>query len=107
MVNCDVSPVWNLKLSAEKFEEGMTVKIINERTIKALLKSKIIYSFELIYSHGLVSGTTSLSTFLLMRPKNVLLAGLAKSLFSKKCFCFYQEICFSFLPMGPVNFREM
>ena len=39
----------------------MTVKMINERITKALLKSKIIYSFELIYSHGLVSGITSLS----------------------------------------------
>ena len=39
----------------------MTVKMINERIAKALLKGKIIYSFELIYSHGLVSGITSLS----------------------------------------------
>ena len=70
----------NLKPSAEKFEEGMTVEMINERIIKALLKSKIIYSFELIYGHGLVSGITSLSMFLLVRPKNLLLAGLAKSL---------------------------
>ena len=97
----------NLKPSAEKFEEGMTVKLINERKIKVILKSKIIYSFELIYSHGLVSEITSLSIFLLMRPKNFVLAGLAKSLVLKKYFCFYQEICFSFLPVGHVNFRKM
>ena len=97
----------NLKPSAEKFEEGMAVKMINERIIKALLKSKIIYSFELIYSHGLVSEIPSLSMFLLMRLESLLLTGLAKSLVLKKCFCFYQEICFSFLPMGHVNFRKM
>ena len=97
----------NLKPSAEKFEEGITVKMINERIIKALLKSKIIYNFGLIYSRGLVSGITSLSMFLLMRPKNLLLAGLARSLVLKKCFCFYQEMCFSFLAMGHVNFRKM
>ena len=62
----------NLKPSEEKFEEGMAAKMINERIIKALLKSKIVYSFELIYSHGLVSGITCLNMFLLMRPKNLL-----------------------------------
>ena len=77
----------NFKPSAEKVEEGMAVKMINERIIKALLKSKIIYSFELIYSHGLVSGITSLSMFLLMKPRN-LLAGLAKSLVLKKMVLF-------------------
>ena len=41
-------PVLNLKTKAEKFEEIMTVKMIIERIIKALLKSIIIYSFELI-----------------------------------------------------------
>ena len=81
--------------------------MINERVIKALLKGKIIYSFKLIYSHFLVSGITSLSMLLLIKPKNLLLAGLAKSLILKKCFCFYQEICFSFLPIGHVNFRKM
>ena len=88
----------NLKPNADKFEEGMTVKKINEHIMKGLLKSKIIYSFELIYSHGLVSGI-----FLLMKPKNPVLAGLAESLVLKKCFCFYQEICLSFLVMGHVN----
>ena len=32
-----------------------TFKMIIERIIKALLKSKLIYTFELIYSHGLMS----------------------------------------------------
>ena len=64
-------PVLNLKPSAEKFEEGIAVKMIVERIIKALFKSEMIYSFELIYTHGLVSGITSLSMFLLMTdPKS-------------------------------------
>ena len=50
------SPV--LKPSTEKFEEVMAFKMINERIIKVSLKSKIIYSFELIYGHGLVSRIT-------------------------------------------------
>ena len=66
--------------------------MINEHIIKALLKSKVIYSFEPIYSHGLVFGITSLSKFLLMGPKNFLLARLVNFLVLKKCFCFYQEI---------------
>ena len=53
------------------------IKMIIERIIKALLKSKIIYNFELICSHGLVSGITMMSIFLLMRLDSV---GLAKSL---------------------------
>ena len=90
----------NLIPTAEKFGERMTIKMIIEAIIKALLKSKIIYSFELIYSHGLVYGITSLITFLLMIPKSLLLAGIAKSLLLKKCFCFYQEICFTFYKWG-------
>ena len=82
------SPVLNLKPRAETFEEGMTVKMVNEHIINALLKSKIIYSFELIYCHGLVSGVTSLSMFLWMKPKSLLLAGLAKSLVLKKMLLF-------------------
>ena len=74
----------------------MTLKMIIERIVQALLKSKIIYSFELIYSHGLVSEITSFNMFLLMRPESLLLAGLGKSLVLKKCFYFYQEKCFSF-----------
>ena len=35
------NPVLNLKPKAEKFEERVTVKIIIERIIKALLKGKI------------------------------------------------------------------
>ena len=42
-----------------------------------------------------------------MRQESLLLSGLAKSLVLKKCLCFYQEICFSFLLMGHVNFRTM
>ena len=38
-----------------------------------------MHSFKLNYSHGLVSGITNLSKFLLTRPK-VLLAGPAKVL---------------------------
>ena len=73
------NPVLNLKPRAEKFEERVTVKIIIERIIKALFiciysKGQNIYSFELIYSHGLVSGITSLSMFLMMRPESLLLA---------------------------------
>ena len=102
-----MEPCFEFETERREFEEGMTLKLINERKIKAILKSRIIYSFELIYSHGLVSEITSLSIFLLMRPKNLVLAGLAKSLDLKKYFCFYQEICFSFLPVGHVNFRKM
>ena len=84
----------------------MKVKMIIEGIVKALLKSKIIYSFELIYNHGLVFGITSWSVFLLRRPKSVLLAGLAKSLLLKKCFCFHQDVCFSFFYKLHVNFRK-
>ena len=101
------APVLNLKPSAEKFEERMIIKMIVERIIKELLKSKIIYSFELIYSPGLVPGITSLSMFVLMRPESLLSAGLAKSLVLKKCFCFHQEInVLAFLQMEHVNFRK-
>ena len=77
--------------------------MIIERIIKAL-EEQNIYSFEIIYSYDLVSGMTSLSTFLLMRPESLLLAGLAKSLVLKKCFCFYQEICFSFFTIEACRF---
>ena len=90
-------PVLNLKPSAERFERRMKVKMIIKRIMKALLKSKIIYSSELIYSHGLVSKIISLSMFLLRRPEYLLLDGFAKSLVLKICFCFHQDICFSFL----------
>ena len=86
----------------------MKVKMTIVRIIKALLKSKIIYNFELIYRHGLVSGITSLSMFLLKRPTSLLLAGLAKYLVLEKCFCFYQEIyLLVFSPMPHVNFGKM
>ena len=71
-MNCDVNPVLNLKPKAEKFEERVTVKIIIERII-SIIEGQNIYSFELIYSHGLVSGITSLSMFI-MRPESLLLA---------------------------------
>ena len=51
------------------FEQRMKVKMIIEHIIEALLKSKIVYMFELIYSHGLVSGINSLSMFLLREPQ--------------------------------------
>ena len=83
MVNYDVEPCFEFKLDPEKFEQRMKVKMTIERIIKALLKSKTVYSFELIYNHGLVSRITSLTMFLLKRPKSFLLAGLAKSLVLK------------------------
>ena len=86
----------NSKPKSQKLEDRMTVKMIIERIIKILLKSKIIYSFELICSHHLVSGITSFSMFLLMRPECLIVAGITKCLVLTKCFCFYQEICFSF-----------
>ena len=89
-------PTLNLKPSAERFEQRMKAKMIIERIRKALLKSKINYKFELIYNHGLVSGITSLSMFLMRRSEYLLLAGLAKSLVLKKCFCFHKDIRFSF-----------
>ena len=97
MVIFDLEPCFEFE--TERREERKTVKMINEHTIKALLKNRIIYNLELIYSHGLVSEMTSLSMLLLMRPKNLLLARLAKLLVLKKCFCFYQEIRFSFFPI--------
>ena len=71
---------WEVKVK----EQLMKVKMISE----ALLKSKLVYSFELIYNHGLVPCITSLGMFLLSRPESLLLAGLAKSLVLKKYFCF-------------------
>ena len=62
------SPVLKLKPRVEIFEQRMKVKMIIEHIIEALLKSKIVYSFELIYSHGLVSGINSLSMLLLREP---------------------------------------
>ena len=62
---------------------------------KSITQGQNIYSFELIYSHGLVSKITSLSNFLLIRSERLLLPLLDKSSVLKKCFCFYQEIYFS------------
>ena len=78
--------------------------MIIEHIIRVVLKNKMIDSFELIYGHVLVSGITSLSVLLLIRSESVLLAGLAKSLILKKCFCFYQQICFSFFTNGACKF---
>ena len=58
-----------LKPRVEIFEQRMKVKMIIEHIIEALLKSKIVYSFELIYSHGLVSEINSLSMLLLREPQ--------------------------------------
>ena len=63
------SPVLKLKPRVEMFEQRMEVKMIIEHIIEALLKSKIVYSFELIHSHGLMSGINSLSMFLLREPQ--------------------------------------
>ena len=52
----------------------MKVKMIIERITKELLNRKIINSFEIIYNHGLVSGITSLSVFLLRRPESLIFA---------------------------------
>ena len=48
-MNCDVRPVLNLKQKTEKFEERVTAKVIIERSIKVLLKTKItsqMFGFE-------------------------------------------------------------
>ena len=80
-------PVLNLKSRAERFEQRMKVKVIIKRITDGLLKRKWIYSFEL--------GTPGWVYFF-RRELTTLLAGLTKLWFRKKCFCFYQEICFSF-----------
>ena len=49
--------------------KGFEQRMIIIRIIKVFLKRKLIYSFKLIYSRGLVSGITSLSMFLLTRSK--------------------------------------
>ena len=62
-------PVLKLKPRVDMFEQRMKVKMIIEHIIETLLKIKIVYSFELTYSHGLVSGINSLSMFLLREPQ--------------------------------------
>ena len=57
---------WFLYYNGPRHER---VKMISKGIIKALSKSKWIYSSELIYSHILVSGITNLSLFLLTRSK--------------------------------------
>ena len=94
--------VSNLKTSAEGFEQTMKVKMITERIMKAFLKSKIIYSFELIYNHGLVSGITSLSVFNeeTLKPS----FSWASQIFGfEKCLCFHR-ICFSYFANGACKF---
>ena len=54
-----------------------------------------MYSFKLNYSHGLVSGITNLSTFLLTRPE-ALLAGPAKFLLGKMFLFLSGNLSFSF-----------
>ena len=71
--------MYNVNFLKRTFMSLRMIKRIIERIIKALPKSKIIYSFELMYSHGLVSWIASLSMFLLRKPESLLLAGLAKS----------------------------
>ena len=43
-------PVLKLNTRAGRFQRRMKVKMIIERIMKALLKSKLIYSSELIYN---------------------------------------------------------
>ena len=69
----------------------MKVKMIMERIMKTILKSKIIYSFELIYNHGLVSGITSLGVFNeeTLKPSFT----WASQIFGfEKCLCFHQDM---------------
>ena len=81
----------------------MKVKMIMESIIKAFLKNKIIYSFELIYNHSLVSGITSLSVFNEETQKPSF--SWASQIFGfEKCFCFHQDICFSFFANGACKF---
>ena len=71
------------------------------------MKSKIIYSFESIYGHGLVPEITSLSVFLIRRPESLLLTGRAKSLVLKKCFCLIRKYALVSGQMRHVDFRKM
>ena len=48
-----------------RFEQRMKIKM-NENEV--LFKSEISYSLELSFSHGVVSGSTSLSIVLLKEP---------------------------------------
>ena len=90
----------NSKPRAE-FEQRMKVKMIIESIIKTLLKSKIIHSFELIYSYDLVSGITSLET---RKPS----FSWRRQIFGfKKMFLFLSGNVLVFLPMPYVNFRKM
>ena len=101
------SPALNLKLRAESFEQRMKVKMIIEHIIKALLKNKIIYSFKLIYSHGLVSGITSLSMFLLKRPASPLLASWTSQIFGfKKVPLFLSRNMFQFFNNSVYKFQK-
>ena len=98
-------PVLKLKLSAQRFERRMKVKMIIKRIMKALLIRKLIYSFDLIYNHGLVFGITSLSMFLLRRLKYLLLAGLAKSVVLRKVPFFSSAYMFYFFYLyGAIKF---
>ena len=71
----------NLKVNAERFEQRMKVEIIIKHIIKTLLKSKIIYSFEL-------TGTNQIFGF-------------------EKMLLFLSGNVLVFLPMGNINFRKM
>ena len=71
---------------------------------KSITEGQKIYSFELLYRHGLVSEITSLCVFLMMRLESFLLASVAKSLALNKCFYCFVLV---FVPMGHLNFRKM
>ena len=108
------NPVLNLKPKAEKFEERVTVKIIIEHITKAL--------FIYIYSKGkkYLYFRTNLQSWTgawCHRFDYVFNDKTRKHSFSPTSqifgfekmllYCFYQEICFTFLPMGHENFRKM
>ena len=65
--------IFNVELYAEFKTDRSKVCITNERIleriIKTFLKRELVYSFKLISIHGLVSGITILTIFLLTRPK--------------------------------------
>ena len=105
-------PSENLKPSAERFKQRMNIKMITELIVKALLKGKTNFSFELIYNHGLVSGISSLNLLLLRRPESLLLARLSKSLvlrtfYFKMVLFSARNMLYYFLQMEYVNFRRM
>ena len=104
MKNYDVISVLNLKPRAKRFEQRMKVKMIAEHIIKAFLKNKVIYCFEPIYSHGLVSITVYVFTEETRKPS---FDSTSQIFDFKKMLLFLSGICFSFLTKPYANFRKM